>query len=168
MSDIIEIEPSQEQRQAFARWAVSQTPKLHTVGPNTFAVPAELFVQAPEEILIGARVDGRRYVSPDEDAAQGRPAPGELLGVATPEALAASAEEQSTEPGESLPEVDLSAYPPDAVPLEAVTDEQESDRSDSGAEVAGATGPFRCDLCERDYPTERGRDSHRRRKHPEA
>lgn len=164
MTNVIEIEPSQEQRQAFARWAVAQTPKLHTVGPNTFAVPADLFVQAPEEILIGARVDGRRYVSPDEDAAEGRPAPGELLGVATPEGF----QERTAQPGDRLPEVAPAVYPSAAVPLGAVTEEEESDRSDSGAEVAEVDGPFRCDLCERDFPTERGRDSHRRRKHREA
>ncbi|MBT2490642.1 hypothetical protein J7E96_19405 [Streptomyces sp. ISL-96] len=171
MTDLIHIQPTRAQRRAFAQWAVAQTPKLRTIGPNVFAVPAELFTQAPEEILIGSLVDGHRYVSPQEDAQEGRAAPGELLGVATPEGLAepSTLEPRDAVPGEPLPEVPASAYGPDSVPLGVVGDEAESrDSRDQPAELAEVSGPFPCGLCERDYPTERGRDSHRRQKHPEA
>ncbi|MEU9033760.1 hypothetical protein AB0D45_02430 [Streptomyces sp. NPDC048352] len=171
MTDLIHVQPTPAQRRAFAQWAVDQTPKLRTVGPNAFAVPAELFTQAPEEILIGSLVDGHRYISPQEDAQEGRAAPGELLGVATPEGLAepGTGEPRDAVPGEPLPEVPASAYGPDSVPLDVAGDEAEdSDSSDQSAELAQDTGPFPCDLCEREYATERGRDSHRRQKHPEA
>ena len=85
MSEMIEVQPAPVVLRDFARWATAQTPKVRTVSPHAFAVPDDLFVQAPEELLIGALVDGRRYRSPDEDAMVGTPPPGaELLGVATP------------------------------------------------------------------------------------
>lgn len=159
MNDMIEVEPSPEQRRAFAQWAVAQTPKLSTIGPNTFAVPADLFTAAPEEILIGSRVDGRRYTSPDEDAQAGQ-----LLGVATAEGLAAPQVEMRTaEPAAPLPELAPAAYDPDSVPL----DVPGSASSDPQPEEA-AESTYACDLCSRAYPTERGRDTHRRRAHPEG
>jgi hypothetical protein len=93
--NMITVKPERSRLVAFARWATAQTPKVGTVGLGEFGVPAEQFVQAPEEILVGAIVDGHRYVSPSEDAANGLPEPGdyddsvgqELLGVATPQAL---------------------------------------------------------------------------------
>ncbi|WP_411092316.1 hypothetical protein [Streptomyces sp. 049-1] len=91
---MIIVKPERSRLVAFARWATAQTPKVRTVGLAEFGVPPDLFVHAPEEVLIGALVDGHRYVSPSEDAANGLPEPGhqepagtELLGVATPEAL---------------------------------------------------------------------------------
>ncbi|MFI5629214.1 hypothetical protein ACIA8E_07505 [Streptomyces sp. NPDC051664] len=131
MSDMILIQPTREQRRAFAQWAVAQVPKVRTVGTNVFAVPAALFVEAPESVLVGSIVDGHRYVAPDEDA-QG---PG----------------------AEPLPEF---------TPLEdAPTDEDESDPSDSGAEVPDESGPFTCDVCGREFTKARGRDTHRRQVH---
>lgn len=95
---MIRIEPTRALRRDFARWAVTQSPKPRTVSECAFAVHAHLFATAPEEILIGALIDGHRYISPDEDTAQGRPAPGaqELLGVAT--------EEGFTEPDQAAPD----------------------------------------------------------------
>ncbi|MFF2964232.1 hypothetical protein ACFVT1_36315 [Streptomyces sp. NPDC057963] len=179
-SDVIQIQPNRAQRRPFAQWAVAQTPKLRTVGTNTFAVPAALFAEAPEDILIGALVDGHRYVSPDEDAALGRPGPGagELLGVATPEGFTASApaaaveaaltEHQAT-PGDALQEVPATAYATETVPL----DPPSSDRSystpgDEEHPDQEGPGPYPCPLCTRDFTTVRGRDSHRRQVHPEA
>ncbi|MET9321994.1 hypothetical protein ABZX75_17635 [Streptomyces sp. NPDC003038] len=162
MSDMIEVEPAHELRVAFARWAVAQTPKPYTVGPNTFAVPAELFTVAPEEILIGARVDGHQYISPDVDEQEASEHV-ELLGVATAEGLAGGLEqERIAVPGEPLPEVPPAAYPPGSVPLE----EPGSDSSTPQAD--GVEGAFPCDLCARTFTTERGRDHHRRQKHPEV
>lgn len=93
---MIHIRPTPELRRAFAEWAVGQRPKIRTVSTFEFAVPAGLFVDMPESVLIGALVDGHRYVSPDEDAVLGRPGPGELLGVATVEGLASAVLEDSS------------------------------------------------------------------------
>jgi len=93
-NDMIRVKPQRTRLVAFARWATAQTPKVGTIGLGEFGVPAGLFVHAPEDVLIGALVDGHRYVSPTEDAANGVPEPGhqeevgqELLGVADPAAL---------------------------------------------------------------------------------
>lgn len=184
MTDIIRIQPTREQRVPFARWAVAQTPKVRTVSVHAFGVPADLFAGMPEDILVGALVDGRRYVSPDEDAANGTPPPGdELLGVATPDGFAlvgdagpetvvplpaaplegALLDERTAVPGEPLPELPESAYGPDSVPLPPP---ELSDSSDSSEEVP--EGVFPCGACDREFTTERGRDTHHRQKHPEA
>lgn len=67
MIDMIRVQPATRLRQQFARWATEQTPKIRTIAPHTFAVPAGLYVEAPEAVLIGALIDGHRYVSPDEE-----------------------------------------------------------------------------------------------------
>jgi hypothetical protein len=59
--------------------------------------------------------------------------------------------ESEAVPGEPQPPVPDSAYPPGDVPL----DEQPEESA------------VRCDLCERTFSTERGRDTHRRQVHPE-
>ncbi|WP_327421743.1 hypothetical protein OG763_14470 [Streptomyces sp. NBC_01230] len=156
MSDVIRIQPTAEQRQAFARWAVAQKPKVRTVGTNVFAVPAALFVEAPESVLVGSLVDGTRYVSPDEDAATaGTP---ELLGVATTDGF------HEAVPGEALPEVPAEAYGPDSAPLPAPSEHSDS----SEPAVEAPQGVFPCDGCDREFTSERGRDTHRRQKHAEA
>ncbi|MEW2066649.1 hypothetical protein [Streptomyces sp. NPDC007346] len=81
---MIQIRPTAGQRRDFARWAVAQTPKVRTVTTHDFAVPSPLFADMPEELLVGALVEGRRYVSPEEDARTGTPPPGDLLGVSNP------------------------------------------------------------------------------------
>lgn len=145
--DEIHIEPAPEQRQAFARWGVAQTPKVRTVGPSTFAVAPGLFVEAPEAILIGALVDGHRYVSPEEDATNGTPAPGsELLGVATEDGFAAVGGDGSA---------------PDFAPLD---DAPADEGQDDGEPVPALYG---CPLCPRHFETVRGRDTHRRQAHRE-
>ncbi|MDX2643495.1 hypothetical protein PV341_07880 [Streptomyces sp. PA03-1a] len=155
--NLIHIQPTRDRRVGFARWAVAQRPKVGTVGPHTFAVPARLFPDIAEELLIGAVVDGRPYVSPDEPQAAAVP---EREGI----------------PGEPLPPVPDSAYPPDAVPLpppdfapleDAPADD--SDRSDAGTdEGPNSDGRFACGGCPRDFSTKRGRDLHQRQAHPEA
>lgn len=65
MTGMIRVQPAPSRRRAFARWAVAQRPKLRTVGPNAFAVPPRLFAAAPEGVLLGALVDGQRYVPRD-------------------------------------------------------------------------------------------------------
>ncbi|MFD5788579.1 hypothetical protein ACFWH1_18395 [Streptomyces sp. NPDC127037] len=141
MSDPIQIRPTPAQRVEFARWAVAQTPKVRTVGPATFSVPAALFAGMPESVLIGATVDGHRYVSPDEDQEQA----GELLGVATPEGFN---ETPAAEPGEPLPE--------------------EPAPGTAGEREAAPEGVFPCSGCDREFTTERGRDAHQRQKHAEG
>lgn len=158
MSDFIHVQPDAVQRAGFARWAVAQKPKIRTVAPTVFAVPPALFAAVPEPLLIGAVVDGHRYVSPDEDQSTG------LLGVATAEGLAAIAPELEGIPGEPLPDVPEEAYGPDSAPLDKGS---QSDQSDSNPEVADETAPFACGICVRDFTSTRGRDTHRRQVHPE-
>ncbi|MFI2300166.1 hypothetical protein ACH5AL_15185 [Actinacidiphila glaucinigra] len=157
--NLIHIQPVRARRVDFARWAVAQLPKVSTVGPHTFAVPARLFPDIAEELLIGALVDGRPYVSPDADQAAASP---EREGI----------------PGEPLPPVPDAAYPPDAAALPPpdfaplddapASDEGDSDGSDSSSDEApNADGRFLCDGCGRDFSTKRGRDLHRRQAHPE-
>lgn len=152
-SPFIQIKPTAEQRVPFARWAVAQTPKIRTVGPSLFAVPPDLFTNMPEPLLIGAIVDGHRYVSPDEDQEQ----VGERLGVAT---AAGFTEEREAVPGEPLPEAPAEAYGPDSTPLPAPdADDEPAERPD---------GVFLCGGCDREFTTERGRNLHRRQAHPEG
>lgn len=185
MSDLIRIKPAPALRVPFARWAVAQTPKVRTVSPSEFAVPARLFVDAPEEILTGALVDGRPYVPAVQEA--------RLLGCGLcyeeageevhphPEcpqsAAAAVIPEREGVPGEPLPPLPGEAYPPDAEPLpspefapleDAPADEDGSDSSDPSRELPDESGRFVCDACPRDFSTQRGRDLHRRQVHPEA
>jgi hypothetical protein len=74
-NETIIVEPALELRAEFARWGLYYQPAFRTVSPHEFEVPAGAFTEAPEELLIGAIVDGHPYRSPVED---------ELLGVAPP------------------------------------------------------------------------------------
>lgn len=116
----IRVKPASELRVAFAKWAVAQTPKINKCSHAEFCVPPQQFTEAPEELLIGAIVDGHRYVSPLED-----------------EQLAAAARER--EQTQAAPTAD------DAAPQ-----------------------GFVCEVCGRPFPTERGRNTHRRQAHPEG
>ncbi|MEU5452495.1 hypothetical protein [Streptomyces californicus] len=183
---MIEVQPTPEQRRAFAAYAVLQRPKWRTVSPMSFAVPADRFAAVPEELLIGAVVDGHRYVSPDEDAELGaqplarlldcgtcyeetgeevHPQPEcplgtgpevELLGVATEEGL------REAVVGERLPEVPAEAYGPDAVSIPAVGPDEETSPTDK------AVGGFPCPDCGKPFSSARGRDTHQRMKHAEG
>jgi hypothetical protein len=166
--ELIHVRPAPETRRDFAVWAVAQTPKVRTVSPTDFAVPVGLFAEVPEELMIGSLVNGHRYVSPQEDAANGTPPPGQegdLLGVFQPE--------REGIPGEPLPEVPDEAYPPDAVPLDPpdfaplddapADDSDESDRSDRTVR----DGRPVCTDCGRPFKSDRALNSHRRQAHPE-
>ncbi|WP_433856658.1 C2H2-type zinc finger protein [Streptomyces kronopolitis] len=164
MTDLIHVEPTPETRIALARWAVAQTPKVSTVGPNTFGIPAHLFSSVPEAALIGAQVDGHRYVSPDEEAsvpAEEGTAETELTGVARPEGFTVSTPDEAP----AVPEESSSA---ESTPLAAAESDtqQEAPASESGPETEdGADYP--CEFCPRSFSTERGRTTHVRRSHPE-
>ncbi|MFZ3595041.1 C2H2-type zinc finger protein [Streptomyces sp. BH104] len=157
MTDMVYVEPAPEGRIELARWAVAQTPKVGTAGPNTFEIPAQLFSSVPEPALIGATVDGHRYVSPDEEEAKTPAGEGtaeaELTGVATAEGFAVA------RAGEALPDVPDEAYPPDAEPIPAAEDD------DAGPETED--GGFPCAFCGRTFSTKQGRATHVRRSHPE-
>ncbi|MEV7948805.1 hypothetical protein AB0O74_17780 [Streptomyces rubiginosohelvolus] len=183
---MIEVQPTPEQRRAFARYAVRQKPKWRTVSPTSFNVPADLFPAVPEELLIGAVVDGHRYVSPVEDAELGVQQPArlldcgtcyeengeeahphpecplgtglevELLGVATEEGL------REAVPGEPLPEIPEGAYRPDSVPIPAASPDERT--SPAGETVEG----FPCPSCDKPFNSVRGRDTHQRMKHAEG
>ncbi|MGC0418405.1 hypothetical protein [Embleya sp. AB8] len=157
--NLIRVRPTAASRTAFARWAVAQDPKVRTIGPDTFAVPADLFVHAPEELLSGAIVDGRRYVSPVEEAALGQPAPGapEPPGVATAADLTARVPSER----EGAPDNPL----PDDTPIRPV---QLDGAPGVDNDPRNHNGEITCDLCEREFTSTRGRDAHRRQAHPEA
>lgn len=61
MNDLINVEPAPEQRQAFARWCLSQTPRIETSSSTGSHVPLELYPMIPPELLEGAFVDGYPY-----------------------------------------------------------------------------------------------------------
>jgi len=167
MSSTIRVQPAARLRKEFALWATAQSPKVRTVAPNTFAVPGDLFTDIPEETLVGALIDGQRYVPPADTVQD-----------AAPPVLP----EREAVPGEPLPELPESAYGPDSVPLpppdfapleDAPADDQGpgggvSDSSDRGAEDSDPDGPHSCDDCGRPFATERGLATHRRQKHPEG
>ncbi|MFD8820749.1 hypothetical protein ACFV1C_00020 [Streptomyces sp. NPDC059605] len=177
MNNMIRIQPTRDRLRPFAVWATAQTPKVRTVGVSTFAVPAHLFVEAPESILIGALIEGRRYVSPEEDVAQGRPAPGEPLDADLPDTGARLLScglcyEENGEEVHPHPECPLGVDPTPHVAVSAppTVDTSGSDRSDSNPNKAAAIGGGKpaCDLCQREFTSTRGRDAHRRQVHPEA
>lgn len=114
----IRVKPAAHLQTAFAKWAVTQTPKINTCSHVEFCVPPDAFTHMPEELLIGSLVDGHPYISPDEDA---------------------ETTEHDTAPDDPQP-----------------------------ATLGGEGAEFTCGVCERPFPTERGRDTHRRRAHPEG
>lgn len=152
------IQPAADLRQAFAQWATSHTPKVRTVSPVVFAVPAHLFTAAPEHLLLGALVDGHPYVPvPPEDEAE------------TVQAAVVSPEREcSSKCVGHLPLLPPDVYPADAVPLDLVhTDEPEpphpppADEDQAQGQDAGAPA-FACDQCPRTFTTDRGLAMHRR------
>ncbi|WP_405759443.1 hypothetical protein OG234_13200 [Streptomyces sp. NBC_01420] len=182
MTELIHVQPARPQLRDFARWATVQTPKIGTVGVAVFGVPPDLYVEAPEELLIGATVDGHRYVSPVEDAAEQGAGPRllgcglcyeeggeevhphpectegvELLGVAAPDAF--------TGPGE--PEADaaamVAATPPEMVERAMTAALLATDLAASNA-AGGGDGSDRSDpghdTGPADRPDEGGGDEH--------
>lgn len=158
MSGVLHVQPARERRVAFARWGCAQTPKIRTTGPQTFAVDADAFVTAPEHVLIGALVNGHRYLSPEEDRAAGKtppkgpsaPTPNVVLvGEAGPEAKIPQT--SPTRPGHAPPlkESGLDEHP--------TTENKGAPADDSDL--------YTCDLCDRDFRSARGRDTHHRRAH---
>lgn len=79
MTETVEIQPAYEQRRDFARWALSQTPRIETASASTTRVPVALFAIIPEALLVGARIDGTPYRSvidglvPEGDGYKGEP-----------------------------------------------------------------------------------------------
>lgn len=58
MSEFLTIEPSAENRAAFAAWALSKDPAVLTVGTGGFLISLDHYPDAPPELLAGAHVDG--------------------------------------------------------------------------------------------------------------
>jgi hypothetical protein len=159
MNHMIDVIPAQALRRDFAVWAIAQVPKIRTVSSTEFAVPASLFTQVPEPLLIGALVDGHRYVSPAEDTAENRPAPGapELLGVATAEGL--------TPPGSAAGAVVVigEAGPEEVVPLDDLPEPDPGDTPQDTPE-----GVFPCPGCDREFTSARGLRTHQRTAHTDT
>jgi hypothetical protein len=70
------VEPAGEQRQQFATWCIAQEPEVSTASHSAFAVPAELFKELPEPLLVGAYVDGHlyRHVTDEQPVTEAAPA----------------------------------------------------------------------------------------------
>ncbi|QKW06935.1 hypothetical protein HUT18_11555 [Streptomyces sp. NA04227] len=167
---MIHVRPAPEQRQPLAAWAVAQSPKVRTAGPNTFAVPARLFPDMPESVLIGAEVDGYRYRPVSEDDAAGAPPPSDLLGVATAEGLAEHAAEQHTAEPEPPHVIAAPAgcAAPAPLPTEPPSDVIAALPSPRPAPLPTQGSGFPCDRCSRRFATKRGRNTHHRQKHSEG
>lgn len=136
--DIIRIRPATALREEFAAWAVAQKPKVRTVSPADFGVPAPLYVQMPEPLLLGATVDGQSYV-PVADT------------VDTPELP--QVEPKSEAPG-------LPAAPTSDVLLGVATPE-----AFTAASVV-ESGTVDCGDCDRSFANSRALKAHRRQAHP--
>lgn len=162
----ITVRPDREQRADFARWAVARDPKVRTVSPVDFAVPYRLFTSVPEDLLVGAVVDGHTYVIPDEPAEPTAPAEGAVIfGVLAPEtqgAPSAALPEMEGVPGRPLPEMPAEAYPPGAEPLD-VHPAEASDQSDADT---GNT-ESKCNDCDRPFKSDRALAAPRRQADPE-
>uniref|UniRef100_A0AAU7GX35 Tail assembly chaperone n=1 Tax=Streptomyces phage Geonosis TaxID=3158856 RepID=A0AAU7GX35_9CAUD len=84
MGHFVHIEPADAQRRAFARWALSQTPKLQTSSSTGTDVPLDLYPDVPPELLEGAYVDGFRYGGPEAPQPAAVAAPEDLTGPKVP------------------------------------------------------------------------------------
>ncbi len=160
---MIHVQPAVEQRQSFAMWAVTQKPKVRTVGPHTFSVPPALFTRVPERVLIGALVDGHRYLSPEEDRQEPAVIPRQTDPTLTeldafPESVTASGGSRAGTAPSKLGEPHPAS--PDTVgPAPTPAIKQQGGQGDTGG------GPYACTVCSRDFATARGRDTHHRRAH---
>lgn len=61
MTYLVLVEPADEQRRAFARWCLAQDPPIMTTTASGSEVPADVFRDMPEGLLVGAYVDGHLY-----------------------------------------------------------------------------------------------------------
>jgi hypothetical protein len=84
----------------FARWAIAQDPPVNTVSHSEFGVPGDVYVNMPEELLVGSLIDGHPYLSPLVEEAQ-----------------TAASQEHEGVPGEPLPELPATEPAPAAQPL---------------------------------------------------
>lgn len=149
MTEFIKVRPAAGRRVDFACWAVAQDPKVRTVSSHDFAVPAPLFTHMPERLLIGAMVDGHRYISPDEDEEHG-----DLVGVATEAGFR-----------EAAPPDPEETHDPGSAPLDPPA--ENSDRSDRVADSQEPAGGVACADCGRPFKSDRALSAHRRQAHPE-
>lgn len=60
---LVLVEPAADQLSGMAIWLLERDPGIRTASPSSFHVPAELFKDLPEELLVGAFVDGHVYRS---------------------------------------------------------------------------------------------------------
>ena len=127
MVRIIEVKPGRDRRGAFARWAIRY--QVRTVSSTSFGVPERLLDRMPEDLLVGALVDGQPYVSASTDT--GTPDP-------TPDADGAGSEstESADEPESEAPVVD-DAGPDEIFPSAAPVAEGHAD-ADLDAAIAEA------------------------------
>lgn len=144
MRTVIRIRPAARRRRDFAAWAVVQTPKVRTCSEAEFAVPAHLVPQLPEELLVGALVEGQPYMPVDQ--------------TGTTEG---GTDQQPTAPVGPQPEP-LEEPAPEPAGATPSGGQDEASAEPGGRLVCGVGG------CARDFGSERARRSHRRQAHPQA
>lgn len=166
MRPMIHVQPAAELRRPFAVWATAQRPKIRTVSTSAFAVPAGLFAGMPEELLIGALIDGHGYVSPVEDATLGRPAPGAPdpggeADIAPADTAALVPAAPSAAVGAVMTAAAVVAAA--AEPLPPGDDQRPPTQAEEAPEIP--EGVFPCPHCDKELTTARGRDMHARKVH---
>lgn len=172
------IQPSGSRRRAFARWAVQQRPRLRTVGPNAFAVPPVLYRDMPEDLPIGALVNGHRYVPVAEVQPKAPKKPAKVPAKAAanaraeePPAAPAAAEEVpgGPEPAPApAPEVDASAPSGPGEDTGPTAPPEPTDPDEPGEADSVDPDRVQCDQCPKHFATSRAMKAHRRQAHPEA
>lgn len=146
--NLIHVRPAGDLRRDFARWAIQQAPKLRTVSEVEFAVPAHLYTHMPEELLLGAVVDGRPYV----------PVEPEPVGEHDSEAVAAFGALGGTDEPALAAVLEANAR----ANASAGRDVAELPKSADEQTVCEAAG------CDRVFDSPRGLQAHRRRAHKKA
>lgn len=58
---LVLVEPAADQLSGMAIWLLERDPGIRTASPSSFHVPAELFKDVPEALLVGALIDGHLY-----------------------------------------------------------------------------------------------------------
>jgi hypothetical protein len=145
MTEFVHIEPADEQRRDFARWALSQAPKLQTSSSTGTDVPVDLYPDVPPELLEGAFVDGFRYGGPEapQPAAVATPkakaAPASTEGGKGPQTAVQRADRKPRKRAPRRPRKAAgSKLTAETIASEAIPTGTDADTSDSGGDAAGS------------------------------
>lgn len=166
---MIRVRPAATLRREFATWGVAQRPKLRHIGGGEFAVPSSLFTYAPEELLLGAVVDGHPYVPVAEAAGDEPPRAGATEALRPPAAPAVPDREDgrggpvrdsAPDTADTLPDMASDTGDGHALTSEDTGPDKGTDTSDTGG---GHVCPH--DECGRRLRSARGLTAHLRQAH---